>query len=35
MTVKENGKLAIFVVEYLRDYESIFETALAHEKVDP
>jgi hypothetical protein len=25
--------LAIFVVEYLREYESIFETALAHESV--
>jgi hypothetical protein len=25
----------IFVVEYLREYESIFETALAHESVDP
>jgi hypothetical protein len=27
--------LAIFVVEHLREYESIFETALAHESVDP
>jgi hypothetical protein len=27
--------LATFVVEYLREYESIFETALAHESVDP
>jgi hypothetical protein len=25
----------IFVVEYLREYESIFEPALAHESVDP
>jgi hypothetical protein len=24
-----------FVVEYLREYESIFETSLAHESVDP
>jgi hypothetical protein len=28
-------KLAIIVVEYIREYESIFETALAHESVDP
>jgi hypothetical protein len=26
---------AICVVQYLREYESIFETALAHESVDP
>jgi hypothetical protein len=26
---------SIFVVEYLRKHESIFETALAHESVDP
>jgi hypothetical protein len=26
---------SIFEVEYLREYESIFETALAHESVDP
>jgi hypothetical protein len=25
---------SIFVVEYLREYESIFETALAHGPVD-
>jgi hypothetical protein len=25
----------IFVVEYLREYESIFETDLSHEYVDP
>jgi hypothetical protein len=25
----------IFVVEYLHEYKSIFETALAHESVDP
>jgi hypothetical protein len=25
----------IFVVEYLREYESIFENTLAHESVDP
>jgi hypothetical protein len=24
-----------FKVDYLREYESIFETALAHESVDP
>jgi hypothetical protein len=34
MTVKLNWKLAIFVVEYLREYKSIFETALAHESLD-
>jgi hypothetical protein len=27
--------LAVFVVEYLCKYESIFETALAYESVDP
>jgi hypothetical protein len=27
--------MAIFVVKYLREYESIFEAALAHESVDP
>jgi hypothetical protein len=26
---------SIFVVKYLCEYESIFETALAHESVDP
>jgi hypothetical protein len=26
---------SIFKVDYLREYESIFETALAHESVDP
>jgi hypothetical protein len=26
---------SIFVVEYLSEYESIFETTLAHESVDP
>jgi hypothetical protein len=26
---------SIFVVEYLREYESIIETALVHESVDP
>jgi hypothetical protein len=26
---------SIFVVEYLLEYEFIFETALAHESVDP
>jgi hypothetical protein len=26
---------SIFKVEYLREYESIFETASAHESVDP
>jgi hypothetical protein len=26
---------SIFVVEYLREYESIFETSLAHKSVDP
>jgi hypothetical protein len=26
---------SIFVVEYLREYDSIFETAFAHESVDP
>jgi hypothetical protein len=26
---------SIFVFKYLRKYESIFETALAHESVDP
>jgi hypothetical protein len=25
---------SIFVVEYLREYESLFKTALAHESVD-
>jgi hypothetical protein len=25
---------SIFVVEYLREYESVFETAFAHESVD-
>jgi hypothetical protein len=25
----------IFIVKYLREYESIFETALAYESVDP
>jgi hypothetical protein len=34
MAVK-NLKLAIFVFEYLREYESIFKTALAYESVDP
>jgi hypothetical protein len=28
-------QLAIFKVDYLREYESIFETASAHESVDP
>jgi hypothetical protein len=28
-------KFAIFVVEYLREYKSMFETTLAHESVDP
>jgi hypothetical protein len=28
-------KLAIFIIEYLREYESIFETALVYESVDP
>jgi hypothetical protein len=27
--------LAIFKVDYFREYESIFETDLAHESVDP
>jgi hypothetical protein len=31
----QNSAESIFVVEYLREYESIFETALAHESVDP
>jgi hypothetical protein len=26
---------SIFKVDYLREYESVFETALAHESVDP
>jgi hypothetical protein len=26
---------SIFVVEYLREYESVFETALSRESVDP
>jgi hypothetical protein len=26
---------SIFKVDYLREYESIFEAALAHESVDP
>jgi hypothetical protein len=26
---------SIFKVDYLREYESIFENALAHESVDP
>jgi hypothetical protein len=26
---------SIFKVDYLREYESIFETALAHESLDP
>jgi hypothetical protein len=26
---------SIFKVDYLREYESIFETALAHESADP
>jgi hypothetical protein len=26
---------SIFVIEYLREYESIFETTLAYESVDP
>jgi hypothetical protein len=26
---------SIFAVEYLREYESIFETTLAYESVDP
>jgi hypothetical protein len=35
MAVKYNRKFAIFVVEYLREYEPIFETPLAHETGDP
>jgi hypothetical protein len=40
LTSKNSGtliviKLAIFVVEYLGEYKSIFETAFAHESVDP
>jgi hypothetical protein len=26
---------SIFKIDYLREYESIFETVLAHESVDP
>jgi hypothetical protein len=29
------GPGSMFVVEYFRKYESIFETALAHELMDP
>jgi hypothetical protein len=35
MVIKNNQNLTIFEVEYLREYESIFETALAHELVNP
>jgi hypothetical protein len=35
MAVKSNWKLSIIVVEYPREYEYIFETALAHESVEP
>jgi hypothetical protein len=31
----QHSEKSIFVVEYLSEYESIFETALAYESVDP
>jgi hypothetical protein len=31
----EKSTESIFVVDYLREYKSIFETALANESVDP
>jgi hypothetical protein len=31
----QHSAKSIFVVEYFREYESIFETALSHESVEP